>query len=48
MTKEVKRNPETKDFDMYLGSEYIGSRPTPKEAQEELDRVVLEQMRRQG
>lgn len=46
MTKEVKRNPETRDFDMYLDREYIGSRSTPKEAREELDRVALEQMRR--
>lgn len=46
MTKEVKRNPETKDWDMYLGSEYIGSRPTPKEAREELDRLAFEQLRR--
>lgn len=46
MTKEVKRNPETKDFDMYLNLEYIGSRPTPKEAREELDRVAFEKARR--
>lgn len=41
-TKEVRRNRETKDFDMYLNSEYVGSRETPQEARAELDRLALQ------
>jgi hypothetical protein len=46
MKKEICRNKETKDFDMYLDLEYVGSQPTPQEAREELDRLAFEQLRR--
>lgn len=46
MTKEIRRNKETKDWDMYLGDQYIGSRSTPQEARVELDRLALELMKR--
>lgn len=46
MTKRITRNRETKDFDMYLNGEYIGSRATYSEAEAELDRVVFETLKR--
>jgi hypothetical protein len=45
MTKEVTFDKLTRDWAMRLDGEYIGSRPTPKEAREELDRVALEQIK---
>lgn len=46
MTKEVKFNRSTRDWDMYLGGEYVGSCSTPQEARVELDRLAYEQLRR--
>lgn len=46
MKKEIRRNKETKDFDMYLQGEYVGSRETPQAAREELDRLAYEQLKR--
>ena len=42
ITKEVKFNRETRDFDMYLSGEYVGSRGTSQEARAELDRLALQ------
>lgn len=39
-TKEVKFNRANKDWDMFLGGEYVGSRSTPQEARAELDRLA--------
>lgn len=40
--KEVKYNRETKDFDMILNGEYVGSRNTYQEAEWALDEMVLD------
>lgn len=42
ITKEIKRNKQTKDFDLYLNGEYVGSRETSQEACAELDRLALQ------
>ena len=46
MTKQIKFNRETKDFDMYLDGSYVGSRGTHLEAQTELNRLAIEAARR--
>lgn len=46
MNKRIRFNRATKDFDMYLGNEYVGSRATYAEAEAELDRLVFEGLRR--
>nr|ALS90791.1 MetaGeneMark_Unknown Function [uncultured bacterium] len=43
-TKEVRRNRETKDFDMYLNGRYVGSCATPQAARAELDRIVFAEL----
>lgn len=40
MTKRIAYNRDSKDFDMYLDGEYIGSRASHHEAEVELDRVA--------
>lgn len=42
--KEVKRNRQTKDYDMFLDGRYVGSRATYTEAHAELDRLVYESL----
>jgi hypothetical protein len=39
--KRVQFNRETHDHDMFLNGEYVGSRATPQEAREELDRLAF-------
>ena len=46
MKKEIRRNRDTRDFDMYLDGSYVGSRSTHQAAREELDRLAFEQLRR--
>lgn len=41
MKKEIKRNRATHDYDMFIDGRYIGSRATHREAELELDRIVL-------
>ena len=38
--KEIKYNPETRDYDLYLDNEYVGSRSTQFEANIELDKIA--------
>lgn len=38
--KEIKYNRDTKDYDLYLNGEYVGSRSTHFEAEIELDRLA--------
>lgn len=44
--KWVRYNRETRDFDMYLDGQYVGSRATKLEAETALDTLVYEQLRR--
>lgn len=44
MDKQVKFNRDTRDFDMYLDGQYVGSRATYTEASEELNRLVFERL----
>lgn len=46
MNKRISYNRDTKDFDMYLDGEYVGSRGTRAEAEAELDRLAFEGLRR--
>lgn len=39
MQKRIVRNPDTKDFDMFIGTEYVGSRASRDEAEVELDHI---------
>jgi hypothetical protein len=41
ISKEVKRDKTTKDWAMILNGEYVGSRATPQEAREELDKLAF-------
>jgi hypothetical protein len=45
--KLIKFNRQTKDYDMFYQTEYIGSRSTYQEAREELDRIAYEQLTRE-
>lgn len=47
MTKRIAYDKLTKDWSMLLGGRYVGSRPTPQEAREELDRLAYEEAKRQ-
>lgn len=40
MTKHIQFNRSTKDFDMFLDGEYVGSRATHYEAEIELDHLA--------
>lgn len=40
MSKQVKFNRATKDFDVYVNSEYVGSRATHAEAEALADEVA--------
>lgn len=44
MTKQIRYDRTTGDWAMFLRGEYVGSRATPKEAREELDRLAYEQL----
>lgn len=46
MTKHIQFDRLTKDFSAYLNGEYIGSFATRGEAEAELNRLALEQLRR--
>lgn len=46
MSKRIKFDRLTRDFAMYLDNRYVGSRATYSEAEAELDRLALEQLRR--
>lgn len=41
--KRISYNRDTRDFDMYLGGQYVGSRATHLEAQVALDALVSAQ-----
>lgn len=47
MDKQIKYNRDSKDYDMYLGGRYIGSRGTHREAEAALDEAAFEQAKRQ-
>lgn len=38
--KEIRYNPDTQDYDLYLDQEYVGSRSTQFEASIELDKIA--------
>ena len=42
MNKEIKRNRETSDYDMFYDGQYIGSRPTYSQAETALNEYVYE------
>lgn len=42
MQKEIKRNRQTKDYDMFLNGRYVGSCGTYREAELELDRLAYD------
>ena len=44
--KQIKRNRETGDFDMFLSGRYVGSRQTYMEAERDLDQIVFETLKR--
>lgn len=48
MIKLIKFNRETKDFDCYLGAEYVGSRSRRIEAEALLDSLVYARLTRQA
>lgn len=48
MTKQIKFNRDTKDFDLFLNGRYVGSRATHTEAQTELDRLAFETLTHGG
>ena len=44
MTKQIKFNRDTKDFDMFLDGQYVGSRATHYEAEVALDHLASSQV----
>jgi len=46
MTKLISYNRKNRDYDAWLNEEYIGSFATYNEAEDELDRLASEQIRR--
>jgi hypothetical protein len=42
MQKEIKRNRQNKDFDMFLNGRYVGSRDTYTEAHVALDQLAYD------
>jgi len=44
MSKQIKRNRQNKDYDMFLDGRYVGSRDTYTEAQTALDRLAFDQL----
>ena len=48
ITKEIKYNRHTKDYDMLLNGEYVGSEASHHSAEDELDRLAFERLDRAG
>jgi len=44
--KTIKRNRATRDYDMYLDQRYVGSRQTYTEAEQALNALAFETLRR--